>query len=539
MPFLPVVQRELIQASRRRSTHGTRLWTALAGLIIGGWVMLFPELSTPRMLGISLFVPLSSLTCLYCLFIGIFRTADCLSEEKREGTLGLLFLTDLRGYDVVLGKLAATSLNAFYGVLALFPVLAIPLLVGGVTVQEFGRVTMVALNTLFFSLAVGMFCSCFSQDERRPMLAALLVILVLAAGLPILAGVLMDHKSTQAWGPYLFIPSPGYAAFMAFEATFRRGAIPFNFFYHSLLFTHLLSWVLLLGSCFIVPRTWQDRPQHPASIRRHAWLARLQFGSSRSRSEFRRRLLEVNPLYWLAARHRSKPFLVWATLAVSSAIWGLGLAFDPLGWTVRGSFLITALLSHTILKFWVATEAARQFSPDRQSGALELLLSTPLSVPEIVRGKMLGLERQFAAPAIALAVAEVINLMSGHRDSEERLVLGVLPGIFLVDMVCLSWVGMWRGLNSRRPNHAAAAALGQVLVLPWVVFGLLLTGAATASRSSGFQLFRWILEHGVFLGLGIELAVVLAFALPARRRLLSLMRTVAAQPFDRRGHAKD
>ena len=30
------------------------------------------------------------------------NTADSLSAEKREGTLGLLFLTDLRGYDVVL-----------------------------------------------------------------------------------------------------------------------------------------------------------------------------------------------------------------------------------------------------------------------------------------------------------------------------------------------------------------------------------------------------------------------------------------------------
>ena len=34
-------------------------------------------------------------------------TADCLSEEKREGTLGLLFLTDLRGYDIVVSSSSA------------------------------------------------------------------------------------------------------------------------------------------------------------------------------------------------------------------------------------------------------------------------------------------------------------------------------------------------------------------------------------------------------------------------------------------------
>ena len=35
---------------------------------------------------------------------GLVLTADCISQERREGTLGLLFLTDLRGPDVALGN---------------------------------------------------------------------------------------------------------------------------------------------------------------------------------------------------------------------------------------------------------------------------------------------------------------------------------------------------------------------------------------------------------------------------------------------------
>ena len=66
----------------------------------------------------------------FALLSGLFLTSDCISEEKREGTLGLLFLTDLTGYDVVFGKLAATSLHVFYAMVAIFPVLAIPLLMG-------------------------------------------------------------------------------------------------------------------------------------------------------------------------------------------------------------------------------------------------------------------------------------------------------------------------------------------------------------------------------------------------------------------------
>lgn len=536
LTFLPVVERELLQACRRRSTHLTRLGIAAAGLVIGAWVMLIPEMSTPRTLGMFLFVPLSILTHLYCLLVGVFRTADCLSEEKREGTLGLLFLTDLRGYDVVLGKLVASSINAFYGALALLPVLAIPLLMGGVTVQEFGRVTMAAVNTLLLSLAVGMFCSCLSRDERRPMVASLLILLFFTAGLPILAGVLHRHLPHRAWAEYVLIPSPGYAAFKAFDVNFRKATSAINPFYASLLSTHLLSWTLLLASALILPRNWQDRPQTPATARFRVWLSRLRFGALGSRLRFRRRLLEVNPVYWLAARHRLKPLLGWLPILIAALVWGVGLIVDRREWLDEGHYMITALLVQTTMKFWVASEATRALSIERQSGALELLLATPLSIRDVIRGHILALERQFAAPVVAMLVADIIFILSGHHDSDARIVLGAFIAVFAADMVSLTWVGLWRGLNSSRPNRAAAVALLQLLVLPWVVFALLLTGAELGR--STFHLESWGTKSVVGLALGVALIIDLAFALPARRRLRRDLRTMATQSYASHDHRK-
>ena len=57
--------------------------------------------------GKALYTTLTGFAFGLCLLAGVLLTADCLSEEKREGTLGLLFLTDLKGYDVVLGKFMA------------------------------------------------------------------------------------------------------------------------------------------------------------------------------------------------------------------------------------------------------------------------------------------------------------------------------------------------------------------------------------------------------------------------------------------------
>src|SRR6266404_3131357 len=196
MTFLPVVERELRVAARLPGTHWIRLMAALVALGIGGWIMLIPDLrNTPGTLGMVLFVSMSIILNLYALLFGVLRTADCLSEEKREGTLGLLFLTDLKGFDIVLGKLAATSLNTFYGMLAIFPVMAISLLAGGVTGAEFWKVVLVSVNNLFFSLAVGMFCSAISKDGRRAILLAFLIVLFFTLGLPLLGAIMEARRN--------------------------------------------------------------------------------------------------------------------------------------------------------------------------------------------------------------------------------------------------------------------------------------------------------------------------------------------------------
>src|SRR5262249_40001083 len=115
---------------------------------------------------------------------GLFFTSDCLSEEKREGTIGLLFLTDLRGFDVVLGKLLATSLRGFYALLAVFPILAVTLLMGGVTGAQFWKTALALVNALFLSLAVGLYVSALNRDSQKALAGTLLLLSLLAGGGP-------------------------------------------------------------------------------------------------------------------------------------------------------------------------------------------------------------------------------------------------------------------------------------------------------------------------------------------------------------------
>jgi len=533
MTFLPIVERELRVASRQRGTYWVRLAAGGVALIIGGWIMLLPGFTSPSDLGMALFVSLAIFTYVYCVLAGLRTTSDALSEEKREGTLGLLFLTDLKGYDIVLGKLAATSLNAFYGVLAVFPVMAIPLLLGGVSITEFWRVVLCSLNSLFFSLAIGMFASAISRDERKAMFAALGMILFFVGGLPLMGGIVAEYYNMRP--PALpFILSPGYNCFAAFDESYQQLARErFNFFELSLACVHAMSWGFLVLTCLIVPRSWQDRPASTAQASRRRLWHRLKHGEGESRRRWRAGMLSYNALYWLTSRDRTKPFWVWLLLAAGALVWAWGLWKYPNDWKEQPAYLLTGLAAHGILKVWLLSEASRQFAQDRKSGALELLLSTPMKVREIVHGQVASLQRQFLVPSLVVLLADFVFLRAEWSSEGWTVVWLAGMGMFIADMVTLSWVGMWKGLSVGNNSRATAFGVLVILVLPWVAFAAVMTFLAMAEAFSGTG-FHFGFYVVVFIWFGIGIFFDLAFGLAARQRLLTEFRLVSSRRSPRR-----
>ena len=184
MTVLPVVAREMSVLARRKSTYWARAITGFLAVLVMLWLLIVSRTHlTYAALGSSIFLILSSLCFTFTVLVGMHATADSLSEEKREGTLGLLFLTDLKGTDIVGGKLAATSLHAVLALIGVIPMLSIALLLGGVTLEQFGRVALVLINTMFFSLSLGVFVSSLSKNERKSMGGTFLGLLLLVIGL--------------------------------------------------------------------------------------------------------------------------------------------------------------------------------------------------------------------------------------------------------------------------------------------------------------------------------------------------------------------
>ena len=509
----------------------------VAALIaISTWAFLITGRLQPQKVGKVLFYTLTGGVMFYSFLAGLRFTADCLSEEKRDGTLGLLFLTDLRGYDVVVGKLLANSLAVFYCVLAVLPVLAIPLLMGGVEVAEFARLVVAIVNTLFFSLCAGMLASAISKSARVAISWTLLLLLLVTAGGPALG--MFEWWLRHGHGSYRFeflIPSPVFNYFAGVDEFYKRGFA--KGYLISLLCVHVVAWVFLMLASFIVRRTWQDKPATVKGMQWNGVFRDLLEGDADARHEFRTRWLNKNAFSWLATTPRQRAMWTWTPLIVAAVAWMWGLWKIGEDWLNPGMYATTAIIVGVTIKGMFGAEAGRRLLEDRKNGALELLLSTPLTVKEIVRGQRMSLERQFRFPIIVFLVVGFILLLAGarHHDigAEERqywLVTGLLAGfVFFADIVALFWTGMWQGLSVKNPKHAFGGTFVPIVVVPWVAFGLVATVIQFLPRE-----IKQMFNHDsipIIMWFVFSLLADAVFGFWARHQLLTKFRATAAQRF--------
>jgi ABC-type Na+ efflux pump permease subunit len=540
MTFLPVVERELRVAARRRSTYWWRTAVALIAIFFGAWLFLYLywQQEAQQVVSRSLFNMLTGCATLYALLSGAMSTTDCLSSEKREGTLGLLFLTDLKGYDVVFGKLAAGSLKSIYGVMAVLPMLAIPMLIGGIAPGEVARMGLVALNALFFSLALGMALSAVNRSARAASQATFALLFLITVAAPICSYLLEDRFPRNPISPPCRFVSPGFSYVFALEDIYKTSSAYAAQFWESVATINALGWGMLLFASLITPRSWQDKPAGVAKLRwRERW--RLwSYGDLAERKAFRKRLLDTNAFFWLTARSRLKPACVWAVLGLIACGWTWGIAEYRHDWLNPGVFFLTGLLLNALIKIWFCSEAGRQLAEDRSHGTLELLLSTPLSVADILEGQLLALMRQFLGPLMVIVAADLFfmaayssRVLGADFDASQNSTLWVSMWIAAIlmlaaDLVALYWVGQWQALVSRNPTRAAVSTQMRILVFPWVPFVISLAVVMPLSTNNVSEETVWKIMLGLWVAFG--LAADLLFGLYARGRLLSEFRLAAS-----------
>ncbi|MSU59439.1 MAG: hypothetical protein EXS35_14920 [Pedosphaera sp.] len=550
MTFLPIVDRELRISARKRGTFWVRVTAALVAIVIAGGFLLLStaEVVSTSQLGSAMFGTLSWMSFAVALSAGMFFTSDCLSEEKREGTLGFLFLTDLRGYDVVLGKLIATSLRCVFALLAIFPILAITQLMGGVAPVEFWKVLLALVHALFFSLATGMFVSALSRHGQKAMSGTLLLMVVFVAGGP-LTDWIIGLASGHGYRTVYSLPSPATVFITA-------GGWSQNF-WNALLISQAAAWAMLVAACVLIPRNWQEKSSK-LSPRMMRWQYWWRYGGAKRREALRRKLLTLNPVTWLASRERWQLVSVWVVTVAFVAgyaaifIFNLGSEFYMVWSFISGAVTL-------IFYLWAASQACSFFADARRSGLVELLLATPLTGREIVHGPWRALVRMFTLPVgIFLLVQLTVPILGavafGQRSMARVSFSGMVGGfpwlltvvnalassaVTVANLIALCWFGMWMGLASKNARLATLKTLVFVWIAPLIVMTFAsgiamylliiptMMGSSTGGSPKWFSL--WYPMITAALTTGLALAKDALFFFWARKKLLRDFREMATR----------
>ena len=109
MTLLPIIGRELRGRARSGGTYWTRFAVALAGVLLCVQQLIVSgPLSVPAAVGRLVFNEMVGTAFVLCCGACLL-TAEAIGVERREGTLGLLFLTPVRSFDVLTGKLVSVG----------------------------------------------------------------------------------------------------------------------------------------------------------------------------------------------------------------------------------------------------------------------------------------------------------------------------------------------------------------------------------------------------------------------------------------------
>jgi ABC-type transport system involved in multi-copper enzyme maturation permease subunit len=503
MVMPPVLHRELRAAARNWSTYWLRVIAGLGisllllGVLIGETVRWGGAGGLPSgFLGGILLAGFHSGLMLFFAFACPVATADTLARERREGTLGLLFLTTLTPLDVVVGKTVAHVLRMFALWMAMLPFLAIPFLLGGVGPADFGR----ALGAEFSIVLAGLAAGFMATSRARTWLGAVGVaaiwmigFLMLLAMVCLVCFLTVAHLRSPAtpipWEAWPAIPfgiafaSTGAGAVQSAGAV--MGAVP--------------GWVLeganvgvcgmmvvavgIFGmSAWLAAHLLNNQQQHE----RHGVGQRPErvLTLKDERRRFRkRRWLDINPVLWLES---IGPALSWLRLGLPVLVI-LVFLLSLWGRSEDRDFEYVMMFVSPALLMVQALLAAGSFRREIEEGTFEILLVTPLPPESLVSGRRWAL---IVGMGPGLILSELLILLG--KDQVETWEWSLHASLVFSTWLTLPWVGIRCAMRRLHPIP------GWVLTVAWGALAPAMLGGFGAGWLSSMGFVRGGDERAAF-----------------------------------------
>ncbi len=491
----PIFMRELATVPRRASHYGTR--AALVGLqaVLGvtAWQATIgferdATLGETARFGLLLFQIVVYVQLLLLIFFAALSAAGAVSQEKDRRTFVLLLLTDMRDYEIVLGKLVGALLPITVLLLVSVPVLAMMLLLGGVAPSQVVQAGVVLLATAYAAGSLGGLVALWRERTFQALALSVLFValyLSLTQAVPAVGPRLsatVDWQGVRPWlDPFLAMrevldqPPGGWTGL---PPAYGFGLV-------------MLGWCVLLNGVGI----WKLRKWNPSGetiMQREgpgedpeANLNPEELKAFRAKAHAAPgtvREVGANPILWRETKtlaYGRRPLLVKFAFGIVLALvvyYAATMVYAP---GVKPPFLAAyGLVPIAILSLLlVSAQAVTSVTSERDGGALDVLLVTDVSPNEFVFGKLLGVvwnTKEYLVPPILLAIFYAVEGLLTRTPpgagAAERLEANLLPLVAVVgSLVVLFAFVMVLGLHVslRIPNSRLAIVhtLGTVFFL--------------------------------------------------------------------------
>jgi ABC-type transport system involved in multi-copper enzyme maturation permease subunit len=434
------------------------------------------------------------------LFFSTLFSASLVAQEKDRRTLILLLMTDLRNYELSVGKLLASLLNVGVLLAVSWPVFCFLKLLGGVTWEQILWSQAIVLSATLAAGSWGCLVAFWREKTFQTLAISVLgvvVFLLAAHGL----GVAVD-RSLTAISPY-----DGLLRVLNPPELSQLGIVRVSA-WTSVLVQLGLAGVLIVTTILRL-RVWNpskevhqsvaeaDDVAAPAGVvetsgpvvkrqHRHVWNQPVIWREMRTRA-YGRRMIWIKLSYIvltlvLAATSWSQPTIE----AQESLV--LGMVSAP-AFSLLGIGILSLLLCNA--------QAVTSITNERDGGTLQILLVTDLRPWEFMFGKIGGAlwnAREMLLLPLLLTVAMGISGVVPGLTPENIVYVSVTYTVLALFAVAL---GLHAGLSYENSRQAIAHSLGTMFFLCIGIFVFMLL-LVEARSSFAIQLQSFIL----FIGFG-------------------------------------
>jgi ABC-type transport system involved in multi-copper enzyme maturation permease subunit len=355
--------------------------------------------------GLLLFQIFTVVQFAFLVFFAALSAASAITQEKDRRTFVLLLMTDMRSYEIVLGKLFGSLLQIAILLVGMIPVLALIILLGGVSLLQVAQAGLVLAATALAAGSVGSLVALW-RDRTFQALALTVLFLVLYWCLVQALGILpFPLAGARTWlDPYQALQSVLEPPLSAGPAVTSAYGFSLAMIVISILLNAWGIWKL---------RVWNPRGEPIIQREAHEAGKEEKDRTKAHAAPGGIRPVWANPILWREIRTRAygtRPLLVKAAYAL---VIGLICYYAVAAlWTSQSQSQFVAaegLVPVAILSLLlVSSQAVTAITSERDIGALDLLLVTDLTPQEFIFGKLWGIlynTKEFLIPPILLAAA--------------------------------------------------------------------------------------------------------------------------------------